>query len=60
MKVVEIRHAGNKKAVNKSVVYQHSDRKVVNLEMGLPVGRIMEEVEHELLHMEGNLENERD
>ena len=27
--------------------------------MGLPVGRIMEEVEHELLHMDGNMENKR-
>ena len=52
MKVVEIRHAGNKTAVNK--------RKVVNLEMGLPVGKIMEEVEHELLHMDDELADEVD
>ena len=51
---------GIKKTVNKSVVCQNSDRKVANREMGLPVARIMEEVEHELLHMDGNMENERD
>ena len=60
MKVVEITHAGNKKTVNKSVVCQNSDRKVANREMGLPVARIMEEVEHELLHMNDELSDEVD
>ena len=60
MKVVEIMHAGNKKTVNKSVVCQNSDRKVANREMGLPVARIMEEVEHELLHMNDELSDEVD
>ena len=46
---------GIKKTVNKSVVCQNSDRKVANRDMGLPVARIMEEVEHELLHMNDEL-----
>ena len=60
MKVVEIMHAGNKKTVNKAVVCQNSDRKVANREMGLPVARIMEEVEHELRHMDDELSDEVD
>ena len=32
---------------------------MVALEMRLPAGRIMKEVEHELLHMDGNMENKR-
>ena len=60
MKVVEITHAGNKKTVNKSVVCQNSDRKVAKREMGLPVARIMEEVEHELRHMDDELSDEVD
>ena len=60
MKVVEIMHVGNKKTVNKSVVCQSLDRKVANREMGLPVARIMEEVEHELLHMNDELSDEVD
>ena len=55
---------GIKKTVNKSVVCQNSDRKVANREMGLPVARIMEEGEHELLHMndevDANIEVEED
>ena len=58
--MVEITHAGNKKTVNKSVVCQNSDRKVANREMGLPVAGIMEEVEHELLHMNDELSDEVD
>ena len=47
---------GIKKTVNKSVVCQNSDRKVANREMGLPVARIMQEVE--LLHTNDELSDE--